>query len=119
MQLEDLGSWLDRYFAAWKSNDPEDVAALFTEDAVYSYSPFRAETRGRDEIPRRKTDAVRFSAGRRDHRGAGSCKDDGLGPVEVSAGVAAGASLSAQGHAFLHVYTAVRAFRAHRRFPVG
>jgi hypothetical protein len=52
VQLEDLGSWLDRYFAAWESNDPGDVAALFTEDAVYSYSPFRAETRGRDEIVR-------------------------------------------------------------------
>jgi ketosteroid isomerase-like protein len=52
VQLQDLGAWLDRYFAAWASNDPDDVEALFSEDAVYSYSPFKAETRGRDAIVR-------------------------------------------------------------------
>jgi ketosteroid isomerase-like protein len=51
----DLGSfrsWLDRYFAAWASNDPDEVAALFSEDAEYSYGPFRESTRGRDAIVR-------------------------------------------------------------------
>jgi hypothetical protein len=52
MQLDDLGAWLDRYFAAWASNDADDIAPLFTEDAVYSYTPFRAETRGREAIVR-------------------------------------------------------------------
>ena len=32
--------WPDRYFEAWVSNDPDEVAALFTEDAVYAVSPF-------------------------------------------------------------------------------
>jgi uncharacterized protein (TIGR02246 family) len=49
-------AWLDRYFAAWVSNDPEDVAALFTEDAVYAVSPFAEPWVGRDEIVRRWTD---------------------------------------------------------------
>lgn len=45
-------SWLERYFAAWVSNDPVDVAALFAEDAEYSYGPFREPERGRDRIVR-------------------------------------------------------------------
>lgn len=45
--------WLDAYFAAWESNDPEDVGALFTEDAVYRLGPFRTPWVGRDEIVRR------------------------------------------------------------------
>jgi ketosteroid isomerase-like protein len=48
--------WLDRYFAAWVSNDPDDVAALFTDDAVYAVSPFAEPWVGRDEIVRRWTD---------------------------------------------------------------
>lgn len=45
--------WLERYFSAWTSNDPNDVAALFAPDAVYSYGPFRDEARGQQEIVRR------------------------------------------------------------------
>jgi nuclear transport factor 2 (NTF2) superfamily protein len=52
MQLTDLSSWLDRYFAAWESNEPDAVASLFTEDAVYSYGPFTEVTRGREAIVR-------------------------------------------------------------------
>ena len=32
--------WMDLYRAAWTSNDPDDVTALFTEDAVYHTRPF-------------------------------------------------------------------------------
>jgi hypothetical protein len=45
-----LGGWLGAYFAAWRSNDPADVAALFTEDAVYSVGPFAEAWHGRDAI---------------------------------------------------------------------
>lgn len=49
--------WLERYFAAWASNDPDEVAALFAEDAIYRYGPFRDDAaRGRDEIVRRWVD---------------------------------------------------------------
>jgi hypothetical protein len=53
VDLDDLRTWLDRYFAAWRSNDPVEVEALFAPDAVYSYGPFRDEARGRNEIVRR------------------------------------------------------------------
>jgi hypothetical protein len=45
-----FASWLDRYFAAWASNDPDEVAGLFSADAVYSWGPFREPARGRDAI---------------------------------------------------------------------
>jgi uncharacterized protein (TIGR02246 family) len=50
-----LRSWLDGYERAWLSNDPDRVAALFTEDAVYAVNPFREPWRGREEIVERWT----------------------------------------------------------------
>jgi SnoaL-like domain len=47
--------WLRRYFDAWVSNHPVDVAALFTEDAVYWVGPFREPWVGRDQIVDRWT----------------------------------------------------------------
>jgi SnoaL-like domain len=44
---------MEAYRAAWISNVPSEVAALFTEDAVYSVSPFTEPWIGRDEIVRR------------------------------------------------------------------
>ncbi|MGZ8502577.1 MAG: YybH family protein [Candidatus Limnocylindrales bacterium] len=35
-----LRDWLDRYERAWRSNDPVDIAALFTADAVYRWRPW-------------------------------------------------------------------------------
>jgi ketosteroid isomerase-like protein len=37
---DELQRWLDRYVEAWRTNDPSDVEALFTEDAVYRYRPY-------------------------------------------------------------------------------
>ena len=42
--------WLDRYVAAWVSYDPTDVAALFSDDAVYRYHPHDEPVVGRDAI---------------------------------------------------------------------
>jgi len=42
--LAALQAWVDRYRAAWRSSDPNDIAALFTEDATYRWNPF-----GRDQ----------------------------------------------------------------------
>lgn len=52
VDLDAFTSWLERYFDAWASNDPAEVSALFADDAVYAYGPFREETRGRDAIVR-------------------------------------------------------------------
>jgi ketosteroid isomerase-like protein len=41
------------YVRAWDSNAPDDVAALFTEDAEYRTEPYAEPWRGRDEIFRK------------------------------------------------------------------
>jgi ketosteroid isomerase-like protein len=42
--------WVAAYRRAWASDEPADIAALFTEDATYSPSPFSESWRGRDAI---------------------------------------------------------------------
>jgi len=42
--------WLDAYGAAWRSYDPEEIKALFTEDAVYRPLPYDEPLRGREAI---------------------------------------------------------------------
>lgn len=41
MTHEQLQDWLDRYIGAWRANEPAPIEALFTEDAVYRYNPYR------------------------------------------------------------------------------
>lgn len=43
MTHEEVQQWLDDYLSAWASNDPDAIGALFTENAVYSYRPWRSE----------------------------------------------------------------------------
>jgi ketosteroid isomerase-like protein len=53
MNRTDVQDWLDRYVSAWRTNNADDVAELFTEDAVYSYRPWdsdRHTIRGRDAV---------------------------------------------------------------------
>ncbi len=45
-----LEAWLDAYRKAWESNDPEDIGALFTDDAEYRTEPWVEPWRGRDAI---------------------------------------------------------------------
>ena len=40
MTKADVERWLADYVKAWKSNYPQDIAKLFTEDAFYSTGPF-------------------------------------------------------------------------------
>lgn len=49
----DITRWLHSYQRAARSDDPKDVAALFTKDAEYHDEPFGEPWRGRDEIVRR------------------------------------------------------------------
>ncbi len=48
-----FSAWLERYFAAARSNDPADVEALFAEDVAYSYGPFAGSADGRAAVVRR------------------------------------------------------------------
>jgi len=43
---ETLAAWLRAYVRAWETYDPHAVAALFSEDATYSYYPFDEPVRG-------------------------------------------------------------------------
>jgi uncharacterized protein (TIGR02246 family) len=45
-----LDSWMDAYVAAWDSNDPEEVAALFAPDAVYDPQTADGPWHGVEEI---------------------------------------------------------------------
>jgi hypothetical protein len=45
--------WVERYLRAWNSNDPQEIGALFAEEAEYYTAPYREPWRGRAEIVRR------------------------------------------------------------------
>ncbi len=45
-----LSAWMDGYVHAWTTNQPEDIAGIFTEDAVYDPQTADGEWDGLDEI---------------------------------------------------------------------
>jgi uncharacterized protein (TIGR02246 family) len=45
-----LERWMERYVKAWGSNDPQDIGALFTDDATYYTAPHREPWRSRQGI---------------------------------------------------------------------
>lgn len=45
-----MEDWVRRYIDAWESNDPEEIGALFTEDARYYTAPHRPPWIGRETI---------------------------------------------------------------------
>lgn len=50
MTKEDVDRWLADYVEAWKTYDPERIAALFSEDIAYRYHPYDDAIEGRDEV---------------------------------------------------------------------
>jgi ketosteroid isomerase-like protein len=42
--------WLDRYVAAWRSYDRDQIASLFADDVVYRYHPNDSPTSGVDAV---------------------------------------------------------------------
>lgn len=52
MNRETLQVWLDKYVDAWRTYDPAQIADLFSEDALYYYSPWDEQNplRGREAI---------------------------------------------------------------------
>ena len=52
--LEQVQAWMEKYQAAWASNSPEDIRALFTPDARYETRPGDPDPWvGRDDIVNR------------------------------------------------------------------
>lgn len=50
MDLESAQRWLNRYIEAWLSYDPDEVAALFSEDVTYRYHPYDEPVVGRQAV---------------------------------------------------------------------
>jgi hypothetical protein len=46
----DVQRWVAAYLQAWTSNDPADIAELFTPDAEYIETPYATRWIGRDAI---------------------------------------------------------------------
>jgi hypothetical protein len=47
---DDITSWMNGYLKAWQSSKPDDIRAIFTEDAEYRTQPYGEPWRGHDEI---------------------------------------------------------------------
>ena len=45
-----VAAWVDAYVRAWRSNEPDAIGALFTDDATYRASPSGEPAVGRDAI---------------------------------------------------------------------
>jgi ketosteroid isomerase-like protein len=45
-----LSDWIAAYLRAWDSNDPAEIGALFTDDALYYIEPAAEPWCGRDAI---------------------------------------------------------------------
>jgi ketosteroid isomerase-like protein len=43
-------AWLDRYVAAWRSNDAVAIGALFADDVAYRYHPYDEPLVGRQAV---------------------------------------------------------------------
>src|SRR4051812_23992035 len=77
----DVEGWVQRYRAAWESNDPVVIGALFTADALYRTGPFDEPWTGRELI-------VEEWLGRKDEPGQTTFRSeivalaDGLAVVE-------------------------------------
>ena len=50
MTHDDVQRWLDGYIDAWRRNERQPILDLFSEDATYSYGPYREPLRGREAI---------------------------------------------------------------------
>jgi ketosteroid isomerase-like protein len=50
MDVSSVNQWVRGYLQAWRSNDPEEIGRLFTEDALYYTAPWRPAWKGRSEI---------------------------------------------------------------------
>jgi ketosteroid isomerase-like protein len=50
VDVESAQDWLNRYLSAWLSYDPDEIAALFSDDVTYRYHPYDDGIVGRDAV---------------------------------------------------------------------
>ena len=64
MTNADVQAWLDRYIEAWRTYDPGQIAALFSDNVEYRYHPWDDPVRGREAVVRSWTAPVGDASGR-------------------------------------------------------
>jgi ketosteroid isomerase-like protein len=70
MTKEDVDRWLAEYVEAWKTYEPAQIAALFSEDIAYRYHPYDDAIEGRDEVVKAwRAEGDHPEAGTRDEPG--------------------------------------------------
>lgn len=50
MTTGDTQRWIEAYLSAWRSNDPDEIRALFAEEARYYTAPYRPPWVGHQAI---------------------------------------------------------------------
>jgi ketosteroid isomerase-like protein len=70
MTKAEVDVWLSAYVEAWKTDDPELTAALFSEDVAYRYHPYDEPLRGRETV-------VQAWLGELEHEGASTRDEPG------------------------------------------
>ena len=50
MNHDNVQRWLAGYIDAWRKNERQPILDLFSENATYSYGPYREPIRGREAI---------------------------------------------------------------------
>jgi hypothetical protein len=70
MTREEVDRWLAGYVSAWKSYDPDEIGALFSEGVEYRYHPYDEPVHGRDAV-------VEAWLGESNHEGASSRDAEG------------------------------------------
>lgn len=90
MTREDVDRWLTDYVEAWKSYEPEQIAALFSEDIAYRYHPYDDPIGGRDEVIKSwRAEGDHPEAGTRDEPGTWEASYEAVavdGDVAVATG---------------------------------
>lgn len=86
MERGDVARWLAEYVEAWRTYDPDRIAALFADDIEYRYHPYDEPIRGRDAV-------VESWLGEGDHEDASTRDSEGTydasyAPVAVDGDVA-------------------------------
>jgi SnoaL-like domain len=96
MTREGVQAWLDAYVAAWRSYDPVEIGALFSDAAEYRYHPYDEPLRGRQAI-------VDDWLGDRDEPGSWEARYE-VQVVDGDKAVATGETRYTSGRTFSNVY---------------
>lgn len=56
--METFKKWLEDYGKYWENKEPDEFGLLFSDDAIYKWTPFDTPLRGRTQIIQEVTRAI-------------------------------------------------------------